>query len=133
MQVFHAVNDGNDALNFFRTAHRVKIQQIYFSDFTIIASSKIFFYLRVLGGFLGSRFSSLLGFPDPLLLLVQSLLRLLPVLLTLVLCKLLRVGLHLLQPLIRLLVEVDLASSGQVSRGLQNEVLTNVFRGGVGE
>merc|ERR1719477_174892 len=74
--------------------------------------------LRVLGSFLGSRLSSLLGFPDPLLLLVQSLLRLLPVLLTLVLCKLLRVGLHLLQPLIRLLVEVDLASSGQVSCGL---------------
>ena len=28
-----------------------------------------------------------------------------------------------------MLVEVDLASSGQVSRGLENEVLTNVFRG----
>ena len=82
-------------------------------------SSLIRPYLWVLSSLLGGRFSRLLGFPDPLLLLVHSLLSVLPVLLPLVLSKLLGIGLHLLQPLVCLLIKVNLASSCQVCCSLK--------------
>ena len=69
--------------------------------------------------FLGSLLSCLLGFPDPLLLLVKSLLSVFPVLLPLVLSKLLGIGLDLLQPLICLFIKVNLAGSCQVCCSLK--------------
>merc|ERR1719266_2069976 len=70
--------------------------------------------LWVLSSLLCSRLSRLLSFPDPLFFLIESLFSVPPVFLPLVLSKLLRIWLHLLQPFVCLLVKIDLACSRQV-------------------
>ena len=84
-----------------------------------INSSLVWLYLWVLSSLLCSRLSRLLSFPDPLFFLIESLFSVPPVFLPLVLSKLLGIGLHLLQPLIRLLIKVNLASSCQVCCSLK--------------
>ena len=67
---------------------------------------------------LGSLSLRLPRLPHSLLPLRQLLLSSFPLLLTLVLLQLLGIGLHLFQPLVRLLVEVDLAGGGEILGGV---------------